>query len=139
MRIVVIESPYRSYSAFELQRNLAYARALVEHVTLRGDCPLVSHLLITQSLDDRVSEHRRMGILAGLEPLRIADLHSFGIDLGISDGMADAMLVARIGKVPVEEISLPAWKEAMACSSTAPLELLIDRYAPKWHVHEVRQ
>jgi hypothetical protein len=37
MRICVIESPYKAHSEFELRRNLAYARALVEHVTLRGD------------------------------------------------------------------------------------------------------
>jgi hypothetical protein len=76
MRIVVIESPYRSYSAFELQRNLAYARALVEHVTLRGDAPVASHLLITQSLDDRILEHRQKGIMASNSSALPTCIHS---------------------------------------------------------------
>lgn len=144
MRICVIESPYKANTEFELQRNLAYARALVEHVTLRGDSPVASHLLITQSLDDRDPVQRAAGITAGLALLRVADVHAFGVDIGVSDGMRGAMAKAKEsvdwGKL-YEEISLPEWAEAMAdtranpVGAWIPLNELVRRYAPKWHVH----
>lgn len=139
MKLVVIESPYRSYTAFELERNLAYARALVEHITLRGDSPVASHLLITQSLDDRLPEHRKLGMQAGLHLLRVADIHAFGVDLGMSDGMRAALAHAKelaecTPDVPaVEEISLPEWADAMR--DDAQLRALVFKYQPKWHVH----
>jgi hypothetical protein len=135
MRVVVIESPYRCYTAWELERNLAYARALVEHVTLRGDSPVASHLLITQSLDDRDPKQREAGICAGLALLRVADVHAFGIDLGVSDGMRRGMKDTP-GRVQVEQISLPEWAEAMACNSQTKLQALVAKYGPKWHAHE---
>lgn len=160
MRIVVIESPYRSRSLTLLERNLAYARALVEHVTLRGDSPSASHLLITQSLDDRDMEHRKLGMAAGLALLRVADIHAFGIDLGVSDGMRTAMEIAKapvvdVSKPTYEEISLPDWAHAAQlyedlyreCGTSNPVcgscicnafSDLIDRYQPKWHVHEAK-
>lgn len=134
MRIVVIESKYRSFNEQGLRMHLAYARALVEHVTMRGDAPVASHLLITQSLDDRIPEQREAGICAGLAMLRVADIHAFGIDLGISDGMRRAMRDTP-GRVQVEQISLPEWKEAVDSNDTAAIEALIECYQPKWHVH----
>lgn len=139
MKLVVVESPYRAYTAFELERNLAYARALVEHVTLRGDSSVASHLLITQSLDDRLPEHRKLGMQAGLHLLRVADVHAFGVDLGMSEGMRAALarakeLAACSPDVPaVEEISLPEW--ASAVNDTPRLRALVFKYQPKWHVH----
>lgn len=158
MRIVVTESRYKATNEIELTRNLAYARALVEHVTLRGDSPCASHLLITQSLDDRVPEHRKLGMSAGLALLRVADIHAFGVDLGISDGMRAAMEVARAPEVDgskptYEEISLPEWAKATrlyeelyrecgsgnaicgSCIANAFGDLM-ERYQPKWHIHE---
>jgi acid stress-induced BolA-like protein IbaG/YrbA len=143
MRICIIESPYRARTEFELQRNLAYARALVRHVTLRGDSPQASHLLITQALDDTSPAERKKGIAAGLAALRVADVHAFGIDLGISPGMHAALEIARSAKGPlVEEISLPEWAEAMREPDQGlkpKLEALIARFAPKWHVHEAEK
>lgn len=134
MKIVVIESPYRSRSQTLLERNLAYARALVERVTLRGDAPCASHLLITQSLDDRDPAHRKLGIAAGLALLRVADVHAFGIDLGVSEGMEAAMKVAKVGMARYEEISLPEWKAAMDSGDSRLLDDLRWRYQPKWHM-----
>lgn len=134
MRIVVVESPFRSSTEQELRRNLAYVRALFDHVIERGDCPMASHLDIAQVMDDTIPEQRELGIIAGLARLRVADIHAFGVDLGISDGMRRAMRDTP-GRVQVEQISLPEWKDAVACNSTAALEALIDRYQPKWHVH----
>lgn len=144
MKICVIESPYRSTSEFQLRLNLAYARALVEHVTLRGDSPVASHLLSTQSLDDRDPVARQRGIDAGLALLRVADVHAFGIDLGVSEGMWIGMERAKQHPtVAYEEVSLPEWRAAMAADSNTRigfemLETLVRRYQPKWHMHEVK-
>ena len=141
MRVIIVESPYKSTSELELQFKLAYARALLDHVLKRGDCPLASHLLYTQVLDDRDVAHRKLGISAGLAPLKFADGHAFGVDLGISDGMRQAMEIAKTGNGPeYEEISLPEWHGAWIVqdATSEPMRELIARYAPKWHVHEKR-
>jgi hypothetical protein len=145
MKLVVCESPYRAETPFELRRNLAYARALVHHFTMRGFSAHASHLLYTQCLDDRDPEQRRLGIEAGLALLRVADVHAFGIDLGISHGMTMAMEKAKASVewgMLYEEVSLPEWAEAMAhCRSYEgswdTLNALVNEWAPKWHVHEV--
>jgi hypothetical protein len=75
--------------------------------------------------------------------LRVADCHVFGIDLGVSDGMQDAMDHSPFaGLSTLERLSLPEWAEAIAASRAEQpgawqtLSALVDRYAPKWHVHE---
>jgi len=139
-RIVVIESPYRAYSELELQRNLAYCRALVRFVVNRGDSPLASHLDITQALDDRDPEQRERGIAAGLARLRVADVHLFGVDLGWSSGMKRA-LEASPSHCTVEKVPLPDWADAMksyeAGGDRGPLDALIAANQPMWHAHEV--
>lgn len=51
---VILESPY----AGEIDRNIRYARACVRDSLLRGESPIASHLLYTQSgiLDDDIEE-----------------------------------------------------------------------------------
>lgn len=147
VRIVVVESRYRAESEWELQRNLAYARALVAHVTLRGDSPVASHLTITQALDDLDPAQRNAGIEAGLALLRVADVHLFGVDLGISDGMANAMNIAKEslenwGRPMYEELSLPEWAAAAEADAKSGMILrtagLVHRWQPKWHPHPAR-
>lgn len=139
MKIAIVESPYRSETDFELLRNLAYARALVHHFTMRGLSAHASHLLYTQCLDDRDPEQRRLGIEAGLALLRVADVHAFGVDLGVSDGMRLGMEKAKSHPaVAYEEVSLPDWAAAMSADSNTrmgfdTLETLVRRYQPKWH------
>jgi len=137
-RIVVIESPYKSDNTFDLQRNLAYCRALVRLVVNRGDSPLASHLDITQTLDDRDPEQRERGIVAGLARLRAADVHLFGVDLGWSEGMKRARKAER--GCAVEEVSLSEWREAMDAwayrGDREQLDVLIAANQPRWHAHE---
>ena len=137
-RIVVCESPYRAESAWELQRNLAYCRALVRFVVNRGDSPLASHLDITQALDDRDPAQRERGIAAGLARLRVADVHLFGVDLGWSSGMKRARTAERT--CLVEEVSLPEWAEAMQKNGVLSVMEAVDRLIaanqPMWHAHE---
>lgn len=139
MRLVVCESPYRSRNSWELSLNLAYARALVRFVAKRGDTPFASHLDLTQALDDRDPDQRELGIVAGLARLRVADVHLFGVDLGVSDGMKRAMKHTP-GRCTVEQVSLPEWAEAMKQyterDDRSGLDALIAANQPLWHVHE---
>ena len=138
MRFVVVESPYRARTEFELSLNLAYARALVRFVSLRGDWPFASHLDLTQGLDDRDPAERELGIIAGLARLRVADIHLFGLDLGISEGMKRAQK-ATPGRCSVEQCSLPEWAEAMKAyghGDRESVDALIAKFQPLWHVHE---
>lgn len=69
---------------------------------MRGEAPIASHLLHTQVLDDTIKEEREMGIKAGLEWLRVAELMAVYVDLGISKGMKSAINEALIKGVQIE-------------------------------------
>jgi len=86
MKLVIIESPY----AGAVEENQAYARKAMLDSLLRGESPYLSHLLITQVLDDDDQDQRRKGILAGHAWYKGADIVAFYYDLGITDGMAQA-------------------------------------------------
>lgn len=64
MRRVILESPY----AGDVGANLAYARAALRDSLMRGETPVASHLLYTQTgvLDDSDPAERELGISAGL-------------------------------------------------------------------------
>lgn len=119
---VVIESPFRPRAergtpafATELERNFAYADALMLDSLRRGEAPFLSHLLYTRVLsggDDRDPEERRLGISAGTAWARMANLMVVGADFGVTDGMRERILWARTRGIPTEERSLPEWAEA---------------------------
>jgi hypothetical protein len=100
MRRVILESPYQG----NVDANLSYARRCVRDCVLRGEAPIVSHLLFTQSgiLDDLVPEERALGIAAGLAWLVLADAMVLYIDRGMSPGMQEAMREAQRAGVPTE-------------------------------------
>lgn len=86
----MIESPYRGL----VVRNTAFMRAamrdcLKEH----GEAPFASHALYTQRgvLDDSVPEERHQGIMAGLAWGAVADAVVVYTNLGITDGMKQAI------------------------------------------------
>ncbi len=80
---VIIESPF----AGDIKRNIAYARRAMNDSLKRGEAPFLSHLLYPQVLDDRDPTERRIGIQAGLEWGKFADVTVVYCDLGISPGM----------------------------------------------------
>jgi len=98
LRKIIIESPY----AGDTDSNTAYARAALADSLERGEAPLVSHLLYTQVLDDLIPEERAKGIQTGHGWLKHADAMVLYIDLGVSPGMADAMVEAEKRGIPVE-------------------------------------
>jgi len=85
MKLVIIESPY----AGDIERNLIYARKCMADSFKRGEAPFASHLLYTQEgiLNDDIEDERTLGINAGLEWGKLAELTVVYIDYGISKGM----------------------------------------------------
>jgi len=98
MKKVIIESPY----AGNVQRNVEYAKLCLKDSLNRGEAPIASHLLYTQVLDDLKPNERKHGIDAGLEWLKVADLHVFYVDYGWSLGMLHAQRKSNDLKIKVE-------------------------------------
>lgn len=90
--LVIVESPYAAPDAFTIEENLSYARRAIRDSLMRGEYPIASHLLYTQTgiLDDRIPQERQRGIDAGLAWRRVADLAVFYVDRGYSNGMMSA-------------------------------------------------
>lgn len=105
MQFVIVESPFATgkvtvngteYETLQ-ETNVAYARAAMHDCLVNhGQAPYASHLLYTQPgvLDDDVEEERNLGIQAGLEIGRKADLRIFYLDRGFSGGMRWALKFA---------------------------------------------
>ena len=98
MEIVILESPY----AGDVERNVEYAKECMKHSLLRGEAPMVSHLLYTQVLDDTIEQERELGIAAGLAWRHCADKSVVYIDQGISQGMKHGINAAKAAGIPVE-------------------------------------
>lgn len=100
MKLVIIESPY----AGDIERNADYARRCMHDSLTRGEAPLASHLLYTQSgiLDDNLDVERQLGIDAGLAWGAKADLTAVYTDLGVSGGMRYGIAKAREAGRPIK-------------------------------------
>ncbi len=104
MKKVVIESPLSG----DFARNLRYARLCALDCINRGEAPYASHLLMTQFLDDRNPEHRKLGMEAGFAWGEAADLVVVYRDLGISAGMKLGIDRAEASGKPFAFRRLPA-------------------------------
>jgi len=102
---VIVESPY----AGDVNYNTQYARACLRDSLERGEFPIASHLLYTQTgvLDDQKPEERKLGIDAGLAWRKVADYAVFYIDLGWSSGMLAAKKLYEAEGRPFKERRLP--------------------------------
>src|SRR3989344_7816803 len=100
MRRVILESPY----AGDIERNVNYARLALRDCLQRGEAPIASHLLYTQTgvLRDSVPEERDWGINAGLAWGAVADATVGYTDYGISRGMEYGIKRAEAEGRPVE-------------------------------------
>jgi hypothetical protein len=89
MRLVIVESPYMG----DIDANVEYARAAIRDALVRGEAPIASHLLYTQTgvLRDEVPGERAWGIAAGLAWRRVAEISAFYTDKGWSGGMLAAL------------------------------------------------
>lgn len=102
-RRVIVESPYRALSARLLRRNITYAVSAMQDSIRRGEAPFLSHLLYTRALDDDRPVERTQGIALGYTWWPAAEAICFYCDLGWSDGMVDAKLIAQSMHLAVEE------------------------------------
>ena len=100
MKRVVIESPLSG----DYEGNLEYARACLRDSLLRGEAPIASHALYAQTgiLDDTKPDEREMGIQAGFEWGRSAEICVVYTDRGISEGMERGVEWAETCGIPVE-------------------------------------
>jgi hypothetical protein len=136
MRLVLIESPYRAATEWELTRNLAYLRALMLDCAMnRGESPTALHGLLTQVMDDNVHAERSVGKACHIAWARVAHAIVVGVDGGVTDGMRDGWAAhKRLGYL-VEQRSLPGWQEAWndpaallaICASDSPNNLVPNR------------
>ncbi len=104
MRLVILESPYAASESGTVEENVAYARKCLRDCLLRGEAPIASHLLYTQSgvLDDNIPEERVLGIEAGLCWGHFAQATVVYVDRGMSSGMLEGILRAKREDRPVE-------------------------------------
>jgi hypothetical protein len=102
--LVDLESPF----AGDIEANLEYARRCMRDSLLRGEIPIASHLLYTQSgiLDDEISAERDLGIRAGKAWARHAHKTVVYTDRGISRGMQYGIDDATFNGRPVEYRSI---------------------------------
>ena len=100
MKRVILESPY----AGDVERNLEYGRACIRDSLMRGESPIASHLLYTQSgvLDDDNPTERKLGIEAGLAWCEVSDGTVVYADYGVSAGMLQGIDRAQALDKPVE-------------------------------------
>lgn len=87
MRLVIIESPLAPKNGRTVEQNIAYAKRCMLDSLMRGEAPLVSHLLYPLVLNDNILEERELGIEAGLAWCKRSDCTVVYEDYGISDGM----------------------------------------------------
>lgn len=115
-KLTIIESPY----AGDVERNVVYARAAMRDSLERGEVPFASHLLYTQPgvLNDLVPAERTLGIEAGFEVARRADLTAVYMDLGISRGMQMGIDQAATAGRRIEYRLIPGWRAEAALAGT---------------------
>lgn len=110
MKLVVIESPYAMQPhelgapLWNVERHLRYLRACMRDCLIRGESPFASHGLYTQPgvLCDEIPEERALGIEAGFQWRKVADLTVVYTDCGISTGMKYGIEDAEKHGRPVE-------------------------------------
>lgn len=85
-----VESPLAAATPEGFRRNVRYAQLCLLDSLKRGEAPFASHLIYPQVFDDLDEDQRRVGMQAGVEWLRMAELVVLYIDLGISKGMTAA-------------------------------------------------
>jgi len=89
--LVIVESPYKATAYYTAEQHRLYLLHAIEDCLTRGEAPFASHHLIPEVLDDDDPVARAFGIKVGLCWGQHADLIAVYGDLGIGDGMKDAI------------------------------------------------
>lgn len=92
MNRVIVESPW----AGNRNQLEAYGRECIRDCVLRGESPIASHMLFTQTgiLSDDIPEERALGIKAGHAWICVAEVMAVYCDYGVSCGMREGIAVA---------------------------------------------
>jgi hypothetical protein len=112
-KFVLMESPFRGNNYSSVELNVDYGRLCLHDCLIKGEAPFASHLLYTlpKVLNDKIPQERKMGMEAGWEIGKRADLSAVYVDLigdwshfeGIAKGVVRAIQERR----PVEFRNLP--------------------------------
>lgn len=90
-RLVVVESPWKATDAYTVEQHRTYAEYAMLDCFKRGEAPFASHLLYTPILDDDCLPERLQGIEAGLLWGSHCDYVAAYVDMGVSNGMHQAI------------------------------------------------
>ncbi|WP_311245337.1 MULTISPECIES: hypothetical protein [unclassified Microbacterium] len=109
---VAIESPYSTGSSTGAKYNQLYGRAALRDSLLRGEAPMASHLLYTQTfvLDEADATEQALGVAAGQSWFPLVESIVVYTDRGITPAMQQSIDRAKALGIPVEERSLPEWQ-----------------------------
>ena len=126
MKKVIIESPFRGETAYQLERNRIYAKECMKDSILRNEAPYLSHLLFTQVLNDDKPEERTLGIELGLFWGECADLTAVYTDNGITEGMRYGIEDSIRHNRPIDYRTLPEKSELLDCIKKRDLNTLLE-------------
>lgn len=131
MILTTVESPLAAPTPEGFRRNVRYAQLCMLDSLKRGEAPYASHLLYPQVFDDLDEDQRRIGMTAGHEWIKQADLVALYIDLGVSRGMTLAESVAfKYGK-PTTQRRLVG-KKGCLFTTQAKLDAALLEDPTKW-------
>ena len=104
----IVESPF----AGNVEKNLAFLRAIMRSCLLNGEAPYASHGLYTQPgvLDDTKPEERRLGMEAGFAWSEVAQKINVYSNYGLSDGMLKGIERHKSNGKIVEVKLLEGWE-----------------------------
>lgn len=109
---VLIETPFAAGSTTGATLNQLYGRAALRDSLMRGEAPMVPHLLYQQTyvLDEGDPDERQIAEAAGRSWLPFVDRVAVYVDREITPAMRAGIERARSLGIEVEERSVPDWK-----------------------------
>ena len=90
-KLVIIESPYRATAYYTEEQHRLYLLHAIEFCVRLGEAPFASHHLLPEVLDDDDAYERALGVRCGIAWGMHADMVAVFSDLGVSEGMKDAI------------------------------------------------
>lgn len=109
---VLIESPISIGSSTGAKYNELYGREALRDSLMRGEAPMASHMLYTQTyvLDESNADERAVAEAAGASWLPLAEAVVVYSDRGTTPAMQSGIDRAKALGIPVEYRSLEKWQ-----------------------------
>lgn len=99
--LVLIESPFAHPHPQGRILHAAYLELCLHDSIYRGETPIATHKLYTICLDDTNVVERRLGMRRALDILPHVSLVAVYVDLGISPGMQEGIVLALEQSKPI--------------------------------------